>query len=158
MDFNYESPITKIEQEIASQIVETEEKELTYEVKKAIGYSIEKEELIKALQYDREQYEKGYNDGYNANKWIPVTYRELDEENERQLYPNADYIYNCNLPDDGQEVLITTKYRQVVMTTFYNDGDDGCYFECYEDWDDVLAWMPLPKPYKVESEEQNGSV
>lgn len=47
MDFNYKSPITKIEQEIASQIVETEEGKLMYEVKKALGYSIEKEELIK---------------------------------------------------------------------------------------------------------------
>lgn len=151
MDFNYESPITKIEQEIASQIVETVEGKLMYEIKKAIGYSIEKEELIKALQYDREQYEKGYNDGYNANKWIPVTYRELDEE-ERQMYSDAEFVYDCKLPEDGQDILITTKYRQVVMTTFYRDAENGCWFDSYEDKDDVLAWMPLPEPYKESDE------
>ncbi len=150
MDFNYESPITKIEQEIASQIVETEEGKLMYEVTKAVGYSIEKEELIKALQYDRQQYEKGYQDGLNANKWIPVTYRESDEE-ERQMY-DTEWVYDCVLPDDEQDVLIATKYRQVVMTTFYIDVENGCWFEGYENRGDVLAWMPLPA-YK-ESEEE----
>lgn len=29
-----------------------------------VGVIVDKEELIKALQYDREQYEKGYFDGY----------------------------------------------------------------------------------------------
>jgi len=147
MDFNYESPITKIEQEITSQIVKTEEKELTYEIKKAVGYSIEKEELIKALQYDRQQYEKGYQDGLNANKWISVTYRELDEY-ERQMYPDAEFVYDCKLPEDAQDVLITTKYRQVEKTTFYRDAENGCWFDSYEDRDDVLAWQPLPEPYK----------
>ena len=33
------------------------------EVRKKIGYQIDKAELIKALNYDREQYDKGYYDG-----------------------------------------------------------------------------------------------
>lgn len=31
-----------------------------------IGVNVDKYELLKALRYDREQYDKGYKDGYNA--------------------------------------------------------------------------------------------
>ena len=34
-----------------------------YECITNVGVNVDKEELIKALQYDREQYEKGYADG-----------------------------------------------------------------------------------------------
>lgn len=139
MDFNYESPITKIEQEITSQIVKTEEKELTYEVKKAIGYSIEKEELIKALQYDRQQYDKGYNDGYNANKWIPVKER-LPEEKTTVLISCEDY-YLRNL-----NPCIGWRNGQFWNTFTAN----GCKQILYP-----IAWMPLPEPYKAESEVVN---
>ena len=70
-------------------------------------------------------------------KWITVITRPLTEEDDGEL------------PQDGQEVLITTKYGYVEKTTFYTDM--GCYFEQFEDEDDVLAWMPLPKPYKKEN-------
>lgn len=62
----YNNPITKILGDIESQIVEQEDGVLTYQVKQAVGYDIDKTELIKALQYDRNQYQKGYDDGYRA--------------------------------------------------------------------------------------------
>ena len=88
--------------------------------------------------------------------WIPMTTRPMtDEEREyhrEQLeYVDDAVIFNCPLPDDGQEVLITV-YGETELDTFYNDSIDGCYFE-NRDIDDVRAWMPLPKPYKAESEE-----
>ena len=82
--------------------------------------------------------------------WIPVKAREMTPE-ERELYLN-EYdgmtIYDCELPDDGQEVLITTSWGAVEKTTFQRDSYNICYFECYEDEDDVIAWMPLPERYK----------
>lgn len=88
---------------------------------------------------------KEYNDG-----WIPVKTRPMTEE-EKEYY--SEYlsegngmIYDCPLPDDGQEVLITSKYGSVDKTTFYTDCGD--YFEQYEDYDEVIAWQPLPEPYK----------
>jgi arginine repressor len=55
----YESPINQILGEM----------QITYENEcmKAVqscGFDVNKEELTKALQYDRGQYEKGYKDGY----------------------------------------------------------------------------------------------
>lgn len=84
----------------------------------------------------------------NHSMWIPIKTRPMTEE-ERGGYKivGVDWIYDCPLPESGQDVLVSTKYGYGVdITTFYDD--DGCYFECYEDEGDVLAWMPLPEPYK----------
>lgn len=92
-------------------------------------------------------------------KWTPIKTRPLTDE-EKEEYANLGYsedsmtsMYDCPLPEDGEEVLITTRYDTVCTDTFYRD--DGCYFETYCDEDDVKAWMPLPEPYKAESEVQN---
>lgn len=84
-------------------------------------------------------------------KWIPVKIRLLTEEEKEEIGYEYDYIYDCPLPDNYQDVLITTPYG-VQTTTFYTDY--GCYFESYEDEGDVIAWMPLPEPYKAESEDK----
>jgi hypothetical protein len=54
----YKSPITIITGQIKYEI----ENEI-YRAVQEVGVSVDKEELIKALQYDREQYIKGYTDG-----------------------------------------------------------------------------------------------
>ena len=61
--YNWESPITKIMGEIQNQIVKQDEENCTFAIEQSIGYSVDKNELIKALNYDREQYDKGYRDG-----------------------------------------------------------------------------------------------
>ena len=75
----YESPITLNITDISSQIRELLDGRLMYEVQQAIGYEVDKEELIKALRYDREQYQKGYEDGRKDNEWIPVSERLPDD-------------------------------------------------------------------------------
>lgn len=55
----YESPLEKIYGEIHEQIVKQDEENMMYAINQAVGYKVDKEELIKALQYDRNQYEKG---------------------------------------------------------------------------------------------------
>lgn len=78
-------------------------------------------------------------------RWIPIKIRLITEEEKEEIGYEYDFIYDCSLPDDGQDVLITTPYG-VQKTTFYTDY--GCYFESYEDEGDVIAWMPLPQPYR----------
>lgn len=58
----YQSPITKLIGEITSEIIRNEENKLIAVVNQQVGYRIDREELIKALQYDRDQYRKGFND------------------------------------------------------------------------------------------------
>jgi len=60
----YKSPIEKICDEIQTQMVQ-EEENIVMKAIGEIGVNVDKEELIKALQYDRNQYTKGYEDGKN---------------------------------------------------------------------------------------------
>lgn len=78
-------------------------------------------------------------------EWIPIKTRKLTEE-EKEEYPDYSFMYDCKLPDDGEEVLVTSSCGYVRLDTFYRD--DGCYFEYYCDEGDVVAWQPLPEPYK----------
>ena len=81
------------------------------------------------------------------SEWIPIKKRPLTEL-EKNIYPEGtDFIYDCVLPDDGQDVLITNRFYDVCVDTFCRD-EEGCYFETWCDDDDVLAWMPSPEPYK----------
>lgn len=76
--------------------------------------------------------------------WIPLKTRHATEE-EIQEGLEAEILCG-DLPDDMEDVLVSTKYDGVRMDTFYNEPD-GCYFEnC--DIDEVRAWMRLPEPYE----------
>ena len=66
----YENPIEKIMGEIQSQVIENDENHLLCSVNQSIGYNVNKEELLKALQYDRHQYDKGYSDAIKHKKEI----------------------------------------------------------------------------------------
>ena len=62
----YESPISLISQWVDEQIKEQHKQEETAimsEITRKIGVDVDKDELIRALNYDRKQYEKGYADG-----------------------------------------------------------------------------------------------
>ena len=55
----YESPIKIFQQQLETQ--------MENDIFKAVaryGIDVDKEELLKALKYDREQYYKGYDEGY----------------------------------------------------------------------------------------------
>ena len=55
---SYKSPIEIICENIRSQMEND-----VYSIVQSYGVNVDKEELIKALEYDREQYQKGYEDG-----------------------------------------------------------------------------------------------
>ena len=76
--------------------------------------------------------------------WIPFEKRQLTDE-EKIDHPDWEYILDGEYPEDGQEVLITNGLW-VTQDTFFCDGE--CYFDGGIDVEDVIAWMPLPEPYK----------
>lgn len=63
----YESPINFVFGDIKTQIMRQQENEVYMAVQKC-GVDVNKEELMRALQYDREQYEKGYEDAVKQVK------------------------------------------------------------------------------------------
>lgn len=64
----YKSPIEFIDSVADSFEVSMEKAkdEHVYQAVLKAGVAVDKEELLKALKYDRDQYEKGYRDGYEA--------------------------------------------------------------------------------------------
>jgi hypothetical protein len=70
----------------------------------------------------------------NPQKWIPVSER---------------------LPETNVEVLVTTEWGSITIAERYSAND---YFinegATNAEEDEIVAWMPLPEPYKAESEEQ----
>lgn len=95
-------------------------------------------------------------DMQNRGGWIPVTARPMDNEERLEWSEKLGYdieynealIYTSQLPDDGQEVLTCDRYGNVKIDTFESDPDYGCYFDENGDMDGIVAWMPLPEPYK----------
>lgn len=96
---------------------------------------VDKEELIKALQYDRDQYRKGFHDGVidfiQKSGWISASER---------------------LPEIGKKVLCLCQaniYEVLALTSegWYHDRSH-CYMRGF-----VVAWRPLPEPYGAEEGE-----
>lgn len=82
--------------------------------------------------------------------WIPFTRRPMTEEEEQKYYPNCTFMFDCVLPDEGDEILVSNR-RFVWMDTFCSDID-GCYLDSNGDIDEDMAWMPLPEPYEPKTE------
>ena len=76
---NYVSPITVYSKLVSSEL-EKQEDEYIMTAVREIYPAIDKEELLKALAYDRDQYHKGFNDGYaEALRIMAAEKEELDE-------------------------------------------------------------------------------
>lgn len=108
---------------------------------------------------------KSFKEGQNS-QWIPITYRPLTVE-ERIAFAehygveycdtSEEEAFDCPMPEDGQEILISTSWG-VVEDVADNDIDGEGFIsyglEINGDWDGVDAWMPKPEPYKKEGEEK----
>lgn len=123
-----------------------------------IGYQVDDETLKKikpfkdAIEAEILAELREQNQEEQKGEWVEITTRPLtDEEKEDEELSDFDFIYTCKTPGNAQDVLITTRYGYVAQTTFYTDY--GCYFENFEEADDVLAWRPLPEPFKEQNQE-----
>jgi hypothetical protein len=94
-------------------------------------------------------------------KWIPIKTRPMDAEERAEWSEKLGYdieyedavIYTSQLPDDGQEVFTCSRWGNVRIDKFENDPDYGCSFEENGDMDGIVAWMPLPEPWKGKEDE-----
>ncbi len=89
----YESPITIVRQELNTAISEQRDDYILATIEEKLECEVNKEELIKALAYDRNQYDKGFRDGYNGMEYMPspitrgdLIRRMTDEELANEIY------------------------------------------------------------------------
>jgi len=103
-------------------------------------------ESIETLMAEGEIYDIEYS------SWIPVKFRPLTDEEQKE-YPDYCYMADCLMPDDGEEILVSIKYGRIEKDECR--FDDGYYLDSGYDWQtDIVAWMPLPKPYKPQESEK----
>lgn len=75
---SYDSPI-----EIVKKMQEQYEMDVVNNVVKCVqsyGINVDKDELLKALKYDRQQYEKGYKDG--AKEFVEYCKKDVKDGDE----------------------------------------------------------------------------
>ena len=108
----YKSPIEIKLNDIVSDAVEKADEYIVRFVQQ-VGVNVDKDELIKALKYDREQYEKGWNDRDNEivrckdcvyatrNDWGRIV---CEVNNEPSLFSKTeDYFCAWGRREDGAE-------------------------------------------------------
>ena len=75
----YKPPIELVMEEVLKKMDENFENSVFKAIQK-VGINVDKEELLKALIYDRGQYDKGYEDAMNEVKHPqPLKFEELHE-------------------------------------------------------------------------------
>lgn len=80
-------------------------------------------------------------------EWIPFTRREPTEE-EQDENPDICYYLDGNLPEDGEEVLVSDGLSEWIDVF---DVDEAS-LEWHGEIENGMAWMSLPKPYEGETE------
>ena len=151
----YESPINAFYNEMITKVNESFDNGVLEAVTR-VDINVDRDELIKALSYDRGQYDKGFSDGLEEGKpqWISVKDRLPDGEDPVLIFVKETEHYG--LHKEKRKVY----YCQYLA---YWDGDEwlttwcnGCRKisdtakEPYADDYEVTHWMPLPEPPKEE--------
>ena len=106
----YKSPIELLVTDIQNQIMKQQDEEIYQAVLHYIPY-VDKDELIRALRYDREQYEKGYADGkrdaVKYGLWTPLqinghAFGVTCSECNTTWDDKSNYCPNCGAKMDGE--------------------------------------------------------
>lgn len=93
----YKSPISIYETAMQT-IMEQRENAILAKVQDAFGVQVDKEELIRALRYDRNQYEAGYKDGLADAKEELVRCKECKHFTEGMAIGMCKRIPNKPMP------------------------------------------------------------
>lgn len=116
----YKSPI-----EIIYGEMETQMEGMILKAVQKVGVDVDKEELICALRYDRGQYDKGYQDAKQEQRWIPVSERKPTEE---------------DATESGLVLVYTNNNEHLIVD----------YKDVWRFYDFISHWMQLPEPPKGE--------
>lgn len=141
--FDYQSPITaQFCGSLNDEILKIYEDTAHAEINATIGFNIDKEELIKALAYDRHQYERGYQDGKAEAKletgWISVKDRLPCETSNKWCVG----VNSCGKMFSFKESLACNPKSDtwLIPTALFNA-------------EEITHFMYLPEPPTLEGDE-----
>ena len=112
----YESPVAVYYEDMLTRIRDSADGQIMAEIKMYVD--VDKDELIKAMNYDRNQYATGYRNGYadaqKHGKWIPVdSYSAFGGEESAWMAHGNPVAYHycsecknqCYVNEEGEELL-----------------------------------------------------
>ena len=113
----YQSPIeiTRTVDDIVTKIAEKQDETIVHACMR-VGVNVDRDELVKALAYDRHQYEKGYVDG------------RVDIEKEIVHCRDCKF-YGETLTDEERDEFMSQEDTDLVCGYWLSDGlyaDDFC--------------------------------
>lgn len=80
--------------------------------------------------------------------WHKVKMRPATKEEIEYFKKNLDYFddeeqeaFDCEMPDDREQILVATKYGVSTDTCIF---DYGYGLEENGDWDGIIAWAKMP--------------
>lgn len=113
----WESPIDVAHKEMEKAIVALAKKldEGTMKAVFEVGIHVDKEELIKALAYDRDQYNKGYREGHDKG-WDEGYNQGCEDAHVHGVNTRAEYdsLFECSVCgwfDDDTYTAMTPTYN-----------------------------------------------
>ena len=90
----YESPIHLMIKEMAEQVAKQQD-EMVFSAVQSVMPTVNREELLRALKYDRDQYEKGYTDGKRDAKDELVRCKDCKYYCKSMMWCNHDDGLSC---------------------------------------------------------------
>ena len=102
----YLSPIEKIYGELQTQMAQEDERMVMKAVRQ-VGINVDKDALIKALQYDRNQYAKGYEDG--KNEVLDKIRAEIEQDSFKDV--------------NGSKYIFVNRVNQIIDK--YKEGSEN---------------------------------
>lgn len=91
--------------------------------------------------------------------WHDITTRALTDEEKAEYtergymdYEIPEYMFSCEMPEDGEEILIATNWgvSQDVCMVDCDSCNNLLSLKTNGDWDGVKAWAAMPK-YKEDN-------
>ena len=114
----YESPIDLVYSNVYKQVAEQFDENILRAIVKT-GVKVDKEELIKALSYDRNQYNKGYKDGMKEfAKLVLIEIQEAIFANDKVIQARVEKR-NANRYEDDLCIMCDGKIYALGGIEFF---------------------------------------
>ena len=116
----YESPVEVYTQKVIQDMQEQQENCVMNAILKT-GVNVDKDELIKALNYDRQQYQKGYKDG--RNDLVRAFADEIERTVEQAKYSAQ---YHARFVQENNELFLAGLSLAVdILKRVYEGQNDA---------------------------------
>lgn len=118
-----------------------------------IGIGVNNKDVVRVLEQmptaDPSTAQTTGEKARTTDDWIPVEWHYCTdaERDEYGFGKDIAVVLDCEMPNDEQEILVTTSHGYVEKDVCYID--DGYSLDSGYDWlEDIKAWKPLPEPYR----------